>query len=146
MKKVLEGKAYNIKTTTKLESHPCVVTVREMASARHFTRIQTRQLSEDSLYPMLQPHFEINPNHSIIKKLCTLINTDTKLADLVINQVLCCGSKAMVLYCWFSNSMHSNFLFNSFQLFINSMVEAGLIENPRILLASMNELLAIALK
>ena len=36
--------------------------------------------------------------------------------------------------------------FNLFQLFTNSMVEAGLIENPRILLESLNELLTTALE
>lgn len=89
MKKVLVGKAYDIKTTTRLESHPCVVTVPEMASARHFTRIQTRQLGDEMLYSMLRPCLEINPNHSLIKKLCELMNTNTKLADLLIEQVLC---------------------------------------------------------
>lgn len=89
MKKVLSGKAHDIKTTTQLESHPCVVTVADMASARHFTRIQTRRLGDEMLYSMLQPCLEINPNHFLIKKLCELMNTNTKLADLLTEQVLC---------------------------------------------------------
>ncbi|CAK9825082.1 Heat shock protein 75 kDa, mitochondrial [Anthophora retusa] len=117
MKKVLVGKAIEIKITNRLESHPCVVTVKDMASARHFTRMQTRQMQHEMLYSLLRPTFEINPNHPLIKKLCEIINTNTKLADLLINQ-----------------------------LFTNSMVEAGLIDNPRILLASMNELLTTALE
>ena len=40
-KKVTLGqKAAKIKTTSKLESHPCVVTVEEMAAARHFIKTQ----------------------------------------------------------------------------------------------------------
>ncbi|XP_050576885.1 heat shock protein 75 kDa, mitochondrial [Bombus affinis] len=117
MKKILRGKAHDIKTTTQLESHPCVITVPEMASARHFNRLQTRQIEGEMLYSLLQPCLEINPNHSLIKKLCQLMNTNTKLADLLIEQ-----------------------------LFTNSMVEAGLIDNPRILLASLNKLLIAALE
>ncbi|PBC32216.1 heat shock protein 75 kDa, mitochondrial [Apis cerana] len=117
MRKVLSGKAYDIKITTRLESHPCIVTVQEMATARHFARIQQRQFGDEMLYSLLRPCLEINPNHSLIKKLCELINNNTKLADLLIKQ-----------------------------LFTNSMVEAGLIDNPRVLLASMNELLTLALE
>ena len=89
MKKILHGKAHDIKTTTQLESHPCVVTLPEMASARHFSRLQTRQIEGEMLYSLLQPCLEINPNHFLIKKLCQLMNTNTKLADLLIEQVLC---------------------------------------------------------
>ncbi|XP_017881598.1 heat shock protein 75 kDa, mitochondrial [Ceratina calcarata] len=117
MKTVLSGKAHDIKTTNRLESYPCVITVQDMASARHFTRIQARQVSDEMLYSMLRPCLEINPNHPIIKKLCGLVGTDPKLADLLIKQ-----------------------------LFTNSMVEAGLVDNPRVLLASMNELLTAALE
>lgn len=88
MKKTLSGKAHDIKTTTRLESHPCVITVQEMASARHFARIQTRQMGDEMLYTLLRPCLEINPKHSLIKKLCQLMKTDTKLADLLIKQVL----------------------------------------------------------
>lgn len=45
-----------------------------------------------------------------------------------------------------SNFMCSKSLLNLFQLFTNSMVEAGLIDNPRILLASLNKLLTAALE
>lgn len=88
MRKVLSGKAYDIKITTRLESHPCIITVQEMASARHFARVQTRQFGDEMLYSLLRPCFEINPNHFLIKKLCELINNNTKLADLLIKQVI----------------------------------------------------------
>ncbi|XP_078042429.1 TNF receptor associated protein 1 [Augochlora pura] len=117
MRNVLPKKAYDIKMTTRLESHPCVVTVKDMAAARHFVRTQTHQLDEEMRYSVLQPRFEINPKHPLIKKLSQLIKTDTKLADLLIEQ-----------------------------LFMGSMIGAGLIEDPRILLTPMNELLTLALE
>ncbi|XP_029669655.1 heat shock protein 75 kDa, mitochondrial isoform X2 [Formica exsecta] len=117
MKKILDKKAYDIKMTNRLESHPCVVTVQDMATARHFIRTQSHQLDEEMRYSILQPRFEINPNHPLIKKLCKLTTTDTELADRLIRQ-----------------------------LFTGAMVGAGLIEDPRILLTPMNELLTLALQ
>nr|XP_033329171.1 heat shock protein 75 kDa, mitochondrial [Megalopta genalis] len=117
MRNVLPKKAYDIKITTRLESHPCVVTVKDMASARHFIRTQSNQIDEEMRYSILQPRFEINPTHPLIKKLSQLIKTDTKLADLLIKQ-----------------------------LFMGSMIGAGLIEDSRVLLTSMNELLTLALE
>ncbi|KAK2579813.1 hypothetical protein KPH14_008692 [Odynerus spinipes] len=117
MRNVLTKKAYDIKITNRLESHPCVVTVQDMASARHFIRTQSHQLNEEMRYNILQPRLEINPSHPLIKKLCHLIKTDTKLADLLIQQ-----------------------------LFMSAMVGAGLLEDPRILLNPMNELLTLALE
>lgn len=117
MKKILDKKAYDVKMTNRLESHPCVVTVQDMASARHFIRMQSQQMNEEMRYSMLQPRFEINPNHPLIKKLCKLTTTNTELADRLIKQ-----------------------------LFTGAMVGAGLIEDPRILLTPMNELLTLALQ
>ncbi|GAB1861292.1 Heat shock protein 83 [Camponotus japonicus] len=117
MKKVLDKKAYDVKMTNRLESHPCVVTVQDMATARHFIRTQSHQINEEMRYSILQPRFEINPNHPLIRKLCKLTTTDTELADRLIQQ-----------------------------LFTGAMVGAGLIEDPRILLTPMNELLTLALQ
>lgn len=89
MKKILNKQAYDVKMTNRLESHPCVVTVQDMASARHFIRTQSHQMNEEMRYSILQPRFEINPNHPLIKKLCKLTtSTDTtELADRLIQQV-----------------------------------------------------------
>lgn len=89
MKKALDKKAYDVKMTNRLESHPCVVTVQDMASARHFIRTQSHQMNEEMRYSLLQPRFEINPNHPLIKKLCKLTTTDAELADRLIQQVRC---------------------------------------------------------
>jgi len=117
IKATLGQKAAKIKTTSKLESHPCVVTVEEMAAARHFIKTQGANFSEEQRYTILQPQFEMNPAHPIIKKLNDLRTSNPQLAILVTEQ-----------------------------LFANSMVSAGLVDDPRTMLKSMNELLEKALE
>merc|ERR1712002_598951 len=68
-------------------------------------------------YTILQPQFEMNPAHPIIKKLNELRTVNPQLAILVTEQ-----------------------------LFANSMVSAGLVDDPRTMLKSMNELLEKALE
>jgi len=117
VKATLGPKAAKIKTTSKLESHPCVVTVEEMAAARHFIKTQGANFSEEQRYTILQPQFEMNPAHPVIKKLSELRSSNPQLAILVTEQ-----------------------------LFANSMVSAGLVDDPRTMLKSMNELLEKALE
>lgn len=117
VKSVLAGKVHNVRVTQRLDSHPCVVTVEEMAAARHFIRTQSHQLPEDARFTLLQPQLELNPRHPIIKKLALLRESNPKLAELVTKQ-----------------------------LFANAMVSAGLMEDPRTLVTSMNELLTLALE
>merc|ERR1712062_925691 len=117
VKVTLGQKAAKIKTTSKLESHPCVVTVEEMAAARHFIKTQGANFSEEQRFTILQPQFEMNPAHPIIKKLNHLRDSNPGLAILVTEQ-----------------------------LFANAMVSAGLVEDPRTMLKSMNSLLEQALE
>ncbi|XP_052872938.1 heat shock protein 75 kDa, mitochondrial isoform X4 [Anopheles cruzii] len=112
LKQRLAGKVSTVKTTTKLDSHPCVVTVEEMAAARHFIKTQSHNISEENRYALLQPQFEINAKHPIIRKLHKLTSSDPALAELLAKQ-----------------------------LFSNAMVGAGLVDDPRMLLTSMNDLL-----
>ena len=57
----LTGKVANVRVTSRLDSHPCVVTVEEMAAARHFIKTQSHQMPEENRYALLQPQLEINP-------------------------------------------------------------------------------------
>lgn len=57
----LAGKVSEVKATTRLVEHPCVVTVEDMAAARHFIRTQGHQIPEENRYALLQPQLEINP-------------------------------------------------------------------------------------
>lgn len=61
LKSHLAGKIFEVKTTKKLDTHPCVITVQEMAAARHFVRTQAQNLSEENRFALLRPHLEINP-------------------------------------------------------------------------------------
>lgn len=87
IKSVLSKEAAEVKVTNRLESHPCVITVRDMAAARHFIRTQSHQLNDQNRYTVLQPCLEINPKHPIIKKLTGLAETEPKLAELLTQQV-----------------------------------------------------------
>ncbi|XP_030375156.1 heat shock protein 75 kDa, mitochondrial [Scaptodrosophila lebanonensis] len=113
----LKGKVAKVKATTRLDTHPCVITVEEMAAARHFIRTQSQHLPEENRFALLQPELEINPKHTIIKKLHSLRESNPELAELICKQ-----------------------------LFANAMVGAGLAEDPRMLLTNMNNLLTKALE
>lgn len=117
MKSQLGMKAAKVRTTRKLESHPCVIMLEEMAAARHFIKTQGANFNEEQRYNILQPQFEINPSNPIIKKVNELRESNPKLASLVTEQ-----------------------------LFANAMVSAGLVEDPRTILRSMNEMLEAALE
>jgi len=91
--------------------------VEEMAAARHFIKTQGPSFSEEQRYQILQPQFELNPAHPVVKKLSDLKSSNPPLATLVVEQ-----------------------------LFANSMVSAGLVDDPRTMLKSMNELLSLALE
>ncbi|EDV98046.1 heat shock protein 75 kDa, mitochondrial [Drosophila grimshawi] len=113
----LKGQVAKVKVTSRLDTHPCVITVEEMAAARHFIRTQSHQLPEENRFALLQPELEINPKHPIIKKLHSLRTSEPELALLITKQ-----------------------------LFANAMVGAGLAEDPRMLLTNMNTLLSKALE
>ncbi|XP_030028157.1 heat shock protein 75 kDa, mitochondrial [Manduca sexta] len=117
LKSNLSGKVFEVRTTQKLDSHPCVIVVPEMAAARHFIRTQAQSLSEENRFALLRPQLEINAKHPIIKKLHKLVSTDKELANMVAQQ-----------------------------LFSNAMVTAGLIMDPRNLISHINDLLAKALE
>ncbi|XP_047545916.1 heat shock protein 75 kDa, mitochondrial [Vanessa atalanta] len=117
LKSNLSGKVFEVRTTQKLDSHPCVIIVPEMAAARHFIRTQAQNLSEENRFALLRPQLEINAKHPIIKKLHKLINSDKDLANMVAQQ-----------------------------LFSNAMVTAGLLMDARNLITNINDLLVKALE
>ncbi|KRT78927.1 hypothetical protein AMK59_6630 [Oryctes borbonicus] len=66
LKDRLAGKAAVVSATNRLENHPCVVTVEEMAAARHFMKSQAHQVPEEKRYALLQPQFEINQRRDML--------------------------------------------------------------------------------
>ena len=73
--------------TQRLESHPCVLSVKEMGAARHFLRTTLASSSDEDKYNLLQSTLEINPRHPVIKKLHALKSSDPEIARLVSEQV-----------------------------------------------------------
>eukprot|EP00088_Acartia_fossae_P034299 TRINITY_DN3518_c1_g1_i1.p2 TRINITY_DN3518_c1_g1~~TRINITY_DN3518_c1_g1_i1.p2 ORF type:complete len:697 (-),score=200.61 TRINITY_DN3518_c1_g1_i1:120-2210(-) len=116
IKVTLGQKVAKVRTTGKLEAHPCAVTVEEMAAARHFIKTQGQNFSEEQRYTILQPQFEINPAHPLIKKIAELKASDPKLAIALTEQ-----------------------------LFANAMVSAGLVEDPRSMMGNINNLIEMLL-
>ncbi|XP_035680960.1 heat shock protein 75 kDa, mitochondrial-like [Branchiostoma floridae] len=112
MRSALGEKVTNIKVSTRLESHPAMVTVMEMGAARHYLRTAFAGQSEAERWKFLQPTLEINSSHPIMLKLSELKSSDPELARLVAEQV-----------------------------YDNALVAAGLIEDPRSMLNRLNELL-----
>lgn len=61
MQGTLKTRVQAVKLNKRLESHPCVITVEEMAAARHFIKTQGQQMDDQMRYSLLQPRLEINP-------------------------------------------------------------------------------------
>ncbi|XP_050439738.1 heat shock protein 75 kDa, mitochondrial [Adelges cooleyi] len=113
----LGAKIKKAKVTGQLDTHPCVITVQDMTAARHFIKTRYQEMDEDMLFSILQPQLELNPKHPVIKKLHTLKDSNQELAKLVVEQ-----------------------------LFSNSMVTAGLINDSRKLVSNLNRLLELAVE
>lgn len=60
LKTNLEGKVFEVRTTQKLDTHPCVIVIPEMGAARHFIRTQAQNLTEENRFALLRPQLEIN--------------------------------------------------------------------------------------
>ncbi|WAR00920.1 TRAP1-like protein [Mya arenaria] len=69
LKSTLTNRVHKVKITNRLSSHPCVISVQEMGSARHFLRTTFAD------------------NHPLIKKLNTLQSEDQYLAKLLAEQL-----------------------------------------------------------
>ncbi|KAK3592383.1 hypothetical protein CHS0354_026079 [Potamilus streckersoni] len=116
LKDVLGNKVQKVKVTKKLVSHPSVVTVLEMGSARHFLKTTLLDKSQDEKFRLLQPTLEINPSHPLIKKLHRLQTEDPVLGKLLAEQ-----------------------------LYDNAMINAGLMDDTRSMVNRLNQLLEKAL-
>lgn len=65
--------------TKRLSAHPCVITVKEMGSARHFLKTTFADKSPEERLRLLQPTLEINP------RLVVLIFT----VEILLEAVCC---------------------------------------------------------
>lgn len=110
-----------IKVSHRLESHPAMITVPDMTSARQWLRYMKSRTNDDEMMKMkfavLQPTLEINPNHEVVIALFKLKNKNPALADLLANQ-----------------------------LYDNAMISAGLMDDPREMVGRLTSLLSQVLK
>uniref|UniRef100_A0A8C5LEU0 Heat shock protein 75 kDa, mitochondrial n=1 Tax=Jaculus jaculus TaxID=51337 RepID=A0A8C5LEU0_JACJA len=117
MRNALGSRVTNVKVTLRLDTHPAMVTVLEMGAARHFLRMQQLAKTQEERAQLLQPTLEINPRHTLIKKLSELRERDPELAQLLVDQI-----------------------------YENAMIAAGLIDDPRPMVSRLNDLLVKALE
>ncbi|RUS90283.1 hypothetical protein EGW08_001972, partial [Elysia chlorotica] len=86
LKSILLNKVNEIKVTKRLESHPCIITVMEMGSARHFLRTTLADKSQEERLRLLQPTLELNPSHPLIVKMNKLKDSEPEIASLLAEQ------------------------------------------------------------
>ncbi|KFZ49893.1 hypothetical protein N321_08201, partial [Antrostomus carolinensis] len=112
MRNALGSRVTEVKETTRLDTHPAMITVLEMGAARHFLRMQQLAKTQEERAQLLQPTLEINTGHTLIKKLSELKDSQPDLAQLLLDQI-----------------------------YENAMIAAGLNEDPRPMVNRLNELL-----
>ncbi|EDK97224.1 TNF receptor-associated protein 1, partial [Mus musculus] len=117
MRNALGSRVTNVKVTFRLDTHPAMVTVLEMGAARHFLRMQQLAKTQEERAQLLQPTLEINPRHTLIKKLCQLRESEPELAQLLVDQI-----------------------------YENAMIAAGLVDDPRAMVGRLNDLLVKVLE
>ncbi|XP_019515788.1 PREDICTED: heat shock protein 75 kDa, mitochondrial [Hipposideros armiger] len=111
------GPRFCSQVTLRLDTHPAMITVLEMGAARHFLRMQQLAKTQEERAQLLQPTLEINPRHTLIKKLSQLRESEPDLAQLLIDQI-----------------------------YENAMIAAGLVDDPRAMVGRLNNLLVKALE
>ena len=111
-----KNKVHQIKSSSRIASHPAMVTVPDMGAARRWLKFVKSGPNAEMIkmkYDILQPVFEINPSHEVIKSLNTLKKNNPFIADLLAHQ-----------------------------LFDNAMITAGLMDDPREMVGRLNVLLS----
>ncbi|WP_067065537.1 molecular chaperone HtpG [Roseateles chitosanitabidus] len=79
LKAALEGRAKEVRVTTRLVDSPACVVVDEGDISGHLARM-LKQAGQAA--PTSQPTLEINPDHALVKKLGGLDAADTRFGDL----------------------------------------------------------------
>lgn len=111
-----KNKVHNIKSSSRITSHPAMITVPDMGAARRWLKFVKSGPNSEMIkmkYDILQPALEINPDHEIIKSLNILRKNNPYLANILAEQ-----------------------------LFDNAMITAGLLDDPREMVGRLNILLS----
>jgi len=112
MKDILAGKVSNITESERLVDSPAIIVDHESASMRRMMKYVDPQRAGD----LPKQQLEINPKHEVIRGLNSLRNTDSPLANLIVEQV-----------------------------FDNALAAAGLLDDARIMVPRLNSLLISAI-
>lgn len=131
LKTTLSSKIKSVKITNKLDIHPCIITADNMSFLRHLIKTSYMQREKVSdFFNLVNLTLEINPKNGLIKSLYDLHKKDPELSKAVAEQV--------TLTTFYLNNF-INFCLP--KLLDNSLVIAGLVEDPRLVLSNLNSLL-----
>ncbi|WP_431260521.1 molecular chaperone HtpG [Roseateles chitinivorans] len=79
LKTALEGRAKDVRVTTRLVDSPACIVVEEHDISGHLARM-LKQAGQTA--PVSQPTLEINPDHALVKKLGAIEGDDGRFGDL----------------------------------------------------------------
>ncbi|WP_377160023.1 molecular chaperone HtpG [Roseateles sp. UC29_93] len=79
LKTALEGRAKDVRVTTRLVDSPACIVVEEHDISGHLARM-LKQAGQTA--PVSQPTLEINPDHALVKKLGAIEGDDARFGDL----------------------------------------------------------------
>uniref|UniRef100_A0A8D1X674 Heat shock protein 75 kDa, mitochondrial n=1 Tax=Sus scrofa TaxID=9823 RepID=A0A8D1X674_PIG len=140
MRNALGSRVTNVKVTLRLDTHPAMITVLEMGAARHFLRMQQLAKTQEERAQLLQPTLEINPRHTLIKKLSQLRHSEPDLAQLLVDQAPGLELGRGLLPFPLRKDRPA------LQIYENAMITAGLSDDPHPMVSRLNRLLIKALE
>ena len=109
VKVTLGQKVAKVKTTSKLESHPCVVTVEEMSAARHFIKTQGTNFTEEQRYGVLSTACLTIISHDFVAASpSSSLSSRSTRPTLSSRNSTTCGPQTPSWLCWWrSNSLRT---------------------------------------
>lgn len=111
-----ENRVREVRVTKRLSGSPAIVTDHESGALRRMMKLVDQ--ANAGRYSEVPPQvFEINPDHPLIYNLFQAHNANPEMSRLVAEQ-----------------------------LFDNALISAGLVEDPRMMVPRLNEILAASLK
>ncbi|KRZ86616.1 Heat shock protein 75 kDa, mitochondrial [Trichinella sp. T8] len=109
-----QDKVNEIKTTQKITTYPCMISILELGAVRSFLRANVMEkMTDDQRLRLLKPTLEVNPNHPVIVKLAKLRFKDESLATAILEQI-----------------------------YENALIAAGLVDNVQSVVGKVNKLIS----
>ncbi|KRZ06902.1 Heat shock protein 75 kDa, mitochondrial [Trichinella zimbabwensis] len=109
-----QDKVNEIKTTQKITTYPCMISILELGAVRSFLRANVMEkMTDDQRLRLLKPTLEVNPSHPVIVKLAKLRFKDESLATAILEQI-----------------------------YENALIAAGLVDNVQSVVGKVNKLIS----